>query len=153
VQKEKKDDYVLLEEVAKEVEEDGKDTMQESTPLLSCALLEKVLVDRLSMDQQSMERQIKGKDKTDEQGNYLEYLVSCFRIGTLRSVPVSILSIALTFSFIFSFFFVTAQPTMTPSAASTRATSNGRRCLRASSTWSFPTLASSSCTPTPGHRP
>lgn len=98
MQKEKKDDYVLLEEVAKEVEEDGKDTMQESTPLLSCALLEKVLVDRLSMDQQSMERQIKGKDKTDEQGNYLEYLVSCFRIGTLRSVPVSILSIALTFS-------------------------------------------------------
>lgn len=98
---------MLLEEVAKEVEEDGKDTMQESTPLLSCAILEKVLVDRLSLDQQGMERQIKGKDKTDEQGNYLEYLVSCFRIGTrytLRSVPVCILGIALTFSSIFYHF-------------------------------------------------
>jgi hypothetical protein len=95
VQKEKKDDYVLLEGVAQELEEDGRDTMQESTPLLSCATLEKVLVDRLSMDQQSIERQIKGKDKTDvDQGNYLEYLVSCFRIGTLTPPSVRLVFLA-----------------------------------------------------------
>lgn len=83
MQKEKKEDYVLLGQAAREIEEDGKDAMRE-TPLLSCSTLERVLVDRLSLDHDSVERQMKGKEKIDGQDNYIEYLVSCFRIGNLR---------------------------------------------------------------------
>jgi len=71
-QREKKNDYVLIEDVARDIEEDANDTMQDHPPLLSVGVMERSLVSRLSVE-----------PKADEVGsNYFDYLVGCFRIGT-----------------------------------------------------------------------
>jgi len=69
--REKKNDYVLIEDVARDIEEDANDTMQDHPPLLSVGVMERSLVSRLSVE-----------PKADEVGsNYFDYLVGCFRIA------------------------------------------------------------------------